>query len=1282
MKETHALRSTLVLIWGFCLALVVALASSAYIIRQEHIEGGLKSALSYARLSAEHVGSALQAADLTAAGVVDQLVRMRLDPASVADSSQAWLRLEFSKTLKANAARLPGHAVIILADAEGRLIVSSDQDNPATSIADRPFFIDLQTGAQGSVAISEAFRRTPDSDMVMVVARALQDEVGHFAGIVGVALDVNEQFSSFHGGMGLPADAHAAVFGQDGRLLTRFPQIEEDLGKPSQTPAVFDLVANHRTEGAALGRSAVDQMSRAYAVRDVSRYPVSVVVSLPEQQYMAYAWSFTKYAIGGGCGAILLMGMLSFLAIRKRQSELLLSEERQRRIDDLNEITTAVPGVIFSFRLGSDGAMSFPYASDQVTNFYGTSAGEIALSASPILDCIHAEDLPAFVDAIQVSARDLAPWVGKWRYRNPAGEWRWMNGHAQPRREVDGSVLWHGYVSDITERQNAEDLETEINAQVKAAQDSLMAHVAVLDRNGVITSVNDGWRQFAEDNQRQAGIEVTSTGIGTNYLAICQGSSGPCSEEASLVNEGIRAVLEGREANFQTVYPCHSPSEKRWFQMSVAPLRTPKGGAVVSHFNITRLILAEEALRESELHFRTLANSGSALIWGSGLDMGCNYFNEAWLQFTGRTLEQELGSGWTEGVHPEDHDRCLGIYVEAFRQRQPFSMDYRLRTASGIYRWIQDDGVPRFDTEGVFLGYLGSCLDISERKETELALRKLSLAVEQSPVSVVVTDLNGCIEYVNQAFVAITGYSRGEVLGQNPRMLQSGKTPTAIYRSMWESVSSGEVWKGEFTNRRKDGSEYIEAVNVAPVREADGQISHYLAVKQDITEKKQAEAEITRLSYYDPLTGLANRPLLMDRLGHALAASHRQGRQGALLLFDIDRFKTFNDARGHDLGDLLLISLAERVKTLLRDGDTLARLSGDEFAILLQDLPPHHETAGRRALSVAEKLHAALEKPFLLDAEEANITASIGITLVPENDADTPQEALRRGDTALHRAKEAGGHQIAFFEIQMGEMAQQRFRIERDLRRGIRGGELRLFLQPQVDASGRAVGAEALVRWQHPERGLMPPIQFIPIAEESDLIVDLGVWVMTEACRLLSQEEMADCPVQISVNVSPRHFRQAGFVPWLREVLLTSGADPNHLTLEVTEGLVIDNMNDVVAKMSELAAMGIHFSIDDFGTGYSSLFYLKRLPIHELKIDKSFIQDLPHDRDDAALVEAILAMAGHLHLQVVAEGVETTAQAEFLNSRATVVHQGYLYGRPEPAREWLDRRRLEAVDRD
>ena len=434
------------------------------------------------------------------------------------------------------------------------------------------------------------------------------------------------------------------------------------------------------------------------------------------------------------------------------------------------------------------------------------------------------------------------------------------------------------------------------------------------------------------------------------------------------------------------------------------------------------------------------------------------------------------------------------------------------------------------------------------------------------------------------------------------------------------------------------------------------------------------DQQLVRLSHYDPLTGLPNRMLLEDRLDLALALSLRQATHGALLLVNVDRFKMLNDARGHSMGDALLVALGGRLFGLLRDGDTLARMGADEFAILLQGLHSHRETASNGALAVAQKVHADLRLPFVLAGnEEITLTASIGVTLCPDGGNDSAREVLRRANTALHRAKEAGGHQTAFFETGMGEFAEQRFRVERELRKAIGGGELRLYLQPQVDDRGRRVGAEALVRWQHPERGLLPPSAFIGIAEESNLIVDLGGWVLAEACRLMAQETVAGRPFRLSVNISPRQFRQPDFVSWVKDVLAASGADPAHLTLEVTEGLVINNVGDVVAKMSELTALGVHFSIDDFGTGYSSLAYLKRLPIDELKIDKTFIQDAPNDPGDAAVVETILSVARHMHLKVVAEGVETEEQAAYLRQLANITYQGYLFGKPDSAETWLKR---------
>lgn len=564
---------------------------------------------------------------------------------------------------------------------------------------------------------------------------------------------------------------------------------------------------------------------------------------------------------------------------------------------------------------------------------------------------------------------------------------------------------------------------------------------------------------------------------------------------------------------------------------------------------------------------------------------------------------------------------------------------------------------------------LHSSLEQLTRSETEL--RKLFMAIEQSPESIVITSTEPRIEYVNEAFEKNTGYSRAEVMGKNPRMLSAGITPKSTYASLWENVASGKVWRGRLVNRRKNGDNFQENVIVAPIRDAAGNICQYIAFKQDVTHQIETEAEVYRLAHFDPLTGLCNRPLLTERISQTL--TQNDSRQHALMLINMDRFKTLNDACGHSVGDQLLIAFGGRLVSVLEDGDTLAHLSADEFALLVHAHDNAETSIGWRVMHAIEQIQRNQQLPFMLNNEEMLITSSMGIAFFPLKQGEEANDVLRRAGTALHSAKAAGGNQAVFFDSSMGAEAEARFQIENELRRGIGLGELRLYCQSQVDPQGRILGGEILVRWQHPQRGLTAPGYFIPIAEATDLIIDLERWVIGETCRILSLRQQQGCPIHLSVNVSPRHFARSNFTDWIIQLLTAHEVDPAWLTLEVTEGLVIQSIDDTTEKMRQLTDLGLRFSIDDFGTGYSSLAYLKRLPIHELKIDKSFIQDAPSDPNDALLVEAILSVARQFQLSVVAEGVETLEQAEFLNSRAEVIHQGYLFGRPEPIDDWLSK---------
>ncbi|MCH8531031.1 MAG: EAL domain-containing protein [Saccharospirillum sp.] len=557
--------------------------------------------------------------------------------------------------------------------------------------------------------------------------------------------------------------------------------------------------------------------------------------------------------------------------------------------------------------------------------------------------------------------------------------------------------------------------------------------------------------------------------------------------------------------------------------------------------------------------------------------------------------------------------------------------------------------------------------------------RQLSKAVEQSPDSILISDAKGNIQFVNDAFLKNTGYSRKEVIGKNPKFRQSGSTPRTTYEDMWRNLLQGNVWRGELFNRRKDHTESIEYATIAPVRDDQGDITHYLSIQQDVSAQREAEAQVHQLSYFDPLTNLPNRKLLIEWLEQGIGVDNRPLAGGALLLLNIDRFKKFNEAHNLLMGDALLKAFAERLSSIIKEGVSLARTSGDEFALLLGTNPDRVGQISHHALALAECIQSRLETPISIEGEFFVISVSIGITTFSSGVDERPADILRQADVALHRAKTAGGKQLAFFENVMGEEARRSFNIERALRLAIPNQELVLHIQPQVNAQRQVVGAEALIRWQHPEKGLISPAEFIPIAEESDLINDLGNWVLHEACTLIKYLNDSGHSMRIAVNISARHFHQADFVDTVKMLLLQSQANPKCLTLEITESLVIDHIDQVIAKMNQLAELGIHFSLDDFGTGYSSLAYLKRLPINELKIDRTFVQDAPINPRDAALVETIMAVARHMKLTLVAEGIENQAQSDFFKDRGEVVYQGYFYGKPKPIQQWLQRWTQEGV---
>ena len=557
-------------------------------------------------------------------------------------------------------------------------------------------------------------------------------------------------------------------------------------------------------------------------------------------------------------------------------------------------------------------------------------------------------------------------------------------------------------------------------------------------------------------------------------------------------------------------------------------------------------------------------------------------------------------------------------------------------------------------------------LYLRESQQAEVDLRVAATAFEAQE-GMVITDAGHVILRVNRAFTDITGYAPEDAIGKNMSLLKSGRHGADFYAAMRDSIRRNGSWRGEIWNQRKNGEIFPEWLTITAVKGGAGDVTHYVGTLTDITARKAAEDEIQQLAFYDLLTRLPNRRLLIDRLQQALVSSSRSRLIGALLFIDLDNFKTLNDTLGHDIGDLLLQKVAKRLRECVREGDTVSRLGGDEFVVMLEDLGEIPEEAATLAETVGEKILAALNQPYLLAGHEHRSTPSIGVTLFTDH-RETVDDLLKRADLAMYQAKAAGRNTLRFFDPDMQAAVTARAAMEADLRHGLQKNEFFLHYQPQVDDHGHMFGAEALLRWQHPRRGLVSPADFIPLAEETGLILPIGHWVLNTACAQLvaweARPELAH--LTLAVNVSARQFRHGDFVEQVLAVLDHTGANPQKLKLELTESLLLDDVEDIIAKMTALKAHGVGFSLDDFGTGYSSLSYLKRLPLDQLKIDQSFVRDVLSDPNDAAIARTIVALAQSLRLDVIAEGVETQEQRDFLERNGCLAYQGYLFSRPLP----------------
>ena len=677
---------------------------------------------------------------------------------------------------------------------------------------------------------------------------------------------------------------------------------------------------------------------------------------------------------------------------------------------------------------------------------------------------------------------------------------------------------------------------------------------------------------------------------------------------------------------------------------------------------------AEKMLLESEQKLSVILDNVPAYIYLKDIYDCYLFANQEVLNLWDVSLKDVIGASDDKFFDAEtsrrisENDKRVLVNGETIEQEEINTV-----ARSGETRTYWSVKIPLRRTDGTIYGLCGISTDITQLKLAEADSRIAAISFE-SQVGMVITDHQKIVLRVNQAYTKISGYSAQQVVGHPPKLTCPNHHDDSFKNQIWEDVDKYGVWEGETWNRRENDETYSQYLIVNAVNDADDNVTHYVISLTDITESKAAALKIEHLAYFDPLTQLPNRRLLLDRLSHAIKVSARSGQLGALLYLDLDHFKIINDSRGHDVGDLLLKQVAERLLGCVRADDTVARLGGDEYVILLEGLSKVELEAAGQIELVAHKIQDALSNPYVINKHQFNVTASIG--LVPFNgQQSSSDEFLKQADIAMYHAKKSGRNAFRFFNPQMQSNINTRVLLEEELRKALVLNQFKLFYQVQVDVNGNVFGAEALIRWEHPKHGMVSPFNFIPLAEETGLILPIGNWVLNEACAQLKQWENDNATkhLSISINVSAKQFHQADFVNQVKSAVEKHQIKPMLLKLELTESMLVDNIENIITLMNGIRKLGVRFELDDFGTGYSSLQYLKRLPLHQLKIDQSFVRDITSDKSDKAIVKTIVKMAQGLGLEVIAEGVETDEQRQLLKKIGCSYYQGYLFGKPVPA---------------
>ncbi|MCW9024484.1 MAG: EAL domain-containing protein [Gammaproteobacteria bacterium] len=676
---------------------------------------------------------------------------------------------------------------------------------------------------------------------------------------------------------------------------------------------------------------------------------------------------------------------------------------------------------------------------------------------------------------------------------------------------------------------------------------------------------------------------------------------------------------------------------------------------------------AEHELEESHAHLEKAQQIGHMGSWDWQITNNVLIWSKQIFRIFGLAVNEfdATYEAFINTVHPDDRDMVLKSVDDALYRQLPYDIDHRIVLPDGMIRFVHEYAKVEFDQEGTPVRMTGTVHDVTEVRTARDQLQLYEVIFQNASEGVIITDVNNIIEMVNNAYCEITGYSQDEVIGKDPRLMQSGVHDTEFYKNMWSSIREHGKWQGEIWDKRKDGEVFPKWLSITALTNSNDHITHYVGVFTDISELKQKEQRLHQLAYYDFLTGVANRPQFMQRLKQELAIAQRTDRTLAILYVDLDRFKIVNDSYGHTVGDALLRQVADRMRNCIRESDIIARIGGDEFSVILTATEDPDSAA-----KVANKLIGCLSKPFIIDTNELDIGVSIGISLYPR-DGDKLESLVLNADRAMYHAKESGGNCYVFSNDELSSEVERRLFLDNHLRKALDKGQFELYYQPQFDLGTRRVtGMEALIRWQHPEQGIISPAEFIPRAEATNMIIPIGDWVLKTACAQNKAWQEAGFPVvPVAVNFSAAQLRSRSVVETISDCLQSTGLAAEYLDIEITESLAMTAPERTIDILGQLRELGALASIDDFGTGYSSLSHLKRLPASKLKIDRSFVNEITSDDNDKSIATAVIQLAKSMQLKVIAEGVETSEQLDVLQSLGCDYGQGYYYARPMPAAE-------------